>query len=285
MANLYRLDFSSGKSYVGVTQKTSQQRYEGHASSAAKGSEYLVHCAWRKFGAPKLTLLAVVENRVLEETERRAVEVFDTLVPNGYNMIPGGALAPSYARIGRKHSEYARKRMSETHRRRLADPKERMKLSVWRKRFMASPEGLEFRFRLAESTRRRMLGSSNPNCTPEARARMSERERGKPHPWQLGANNVAHRPEVIAKKSGENSPTKRPEVRLKISTALKAYYAALETRPPGPNKGKKMSLEARAKMSAAKLGKKQSPEHIARRTAWRKTPPLRSSSDVLTTPN
>lgn len=32
--------------------------------------------------------------------------------------------------------------------------------------------------------------------------------------------------------------------------------------------GYKMTLEARAKMRAAKLGKKQSPEHMARRFAW-----------------
>lgn len=114
MAELYKLDFASGKSYIGVTHKTSQARYGGHAWSSFKGGHYLIHRAWRKYGAPKLKVLAVVEDHMLEDSERRAVEVFGTLHPGGYNMIPGGELTPSYARIGKKHSKKSRLQMSES---------------------------------------------------------------------------------------------------------------------------------------------------------------------------
>ncbi len=114
MAELYRLDFASGKSYIGVTRKTSQARYDGHAAASFNGGHYCIHRAWCKHGPPRLAVLAIVEDSMLRETERRAVEVFGTLYPDGYNMIPGGELAPSYARIGKKHTKKSRKKMSNS---------------------------------------------------------------------------------------------------------------------------------------------------------------------------
>ena len=90
MGQLYRLDFASGKSYIGITEKTAKGRFRGHAYSARNGSQLLVHRAWRKYGAPKLVVLAVLHNCELRAAEGRAVRVFMTYGSTGYNMTPGG---------------------------------------------------------------------------------------------------------------------------------------------------------------------------------------------------
>ncbi len=96
MGVLYKLTFSSGKSYVGITCRSAKARYKNHAQDAGNDkSKCLVHQAWRRFGAPKMEVLAVVEDRSLLETEHRAVDVFGTLAPGGYNMIEGGGASPS----------------------------------------------------------------------------------------------------------------------------------------------------------------------------------------------
>lgn len=94
MGQVYKLEFASGKSYIGITTKTAVERFAGHRDSVVKGSKNPVHCAWRKHGEPVLTVLAVVEYRDLAETEIRAIKAFNTLVPNGYNVLEGGQTSP-----------------------------------------------------------------------------------------------------------------------------------------------------------------------------------------------
>ncbi len=92
---LYRLDFASGKSYIGVTKKTAQERYASHAKATKEGLNCAVNRAWRKYGAPSLVLLAIIERQDLLAAEQRAVRVFGTYGKHGYNMTPGGDFNPS----------------------------------------------------------------------------------------------------------------------------------------------------------------------------------------------
>lgn len=122
MGFLYRLDFTSDKSYIGVTIGKALSRFYGHSRSVKKGSQYLVHKAWRKYGPPKLQVLAVVEDYDLLATEQRAVAVFNTMSPHGYNMTPGGDTSPtsvpeiaakvSVAMMGHDVSEETREKLS-----------------------------------------------------------------------------------------------------------------------------------------------------------------------------
>jgi hypothetical protein len=90
------LEFSSGKSYIGITESTPELRFRDHKGSAIKrGSKCLVHKAWRKHGGPQLIVLAVVENKDLRVAEQKAIQAFGTMTPGGYNMTPGGEIAPS----------------------------------------------------------------------------------------------------------------------------------------------------------------------------------------------
>lgn len=98
MGHLYRLDFPNGKSYIGVSEISAEKRFKGHAASVRGKSASVVHNAWRKHGEPKLVVLAVVQDEDLSETEIRAIKAFNTLVPNGYNMTPGGDFNPSKIR-------------------------------------------------------------------------------------------------------------------------------------------------------------------------------------------
>lgn len=135
MGTVYKLDFANGKSYIGITTKSLNERIKHHARDAANGSEYSVHKAWRKHGEPVLTVLAVVEDRDLAGAEIRAIKAFNTLVPNGYNMTPGGEESPMLVPeikaklIGLKRSDESRAKMSaskkgsmsEEHRQKLKD--------------------------------------------------------------------------------------------------------------------------------------------------------------------
>lgn len=89
MGLLYKLDFASGKSYLGITIRSAKYRFAQHRAHSKKGVT-AVYKAWRKYGAPKITVLAIVETEDLAETEIRAIRVFGTKTPNGYNMADGG---------------------------------------------------------------------------------------------------------------------------------------------------------------------------------------------------
>lgn len=96
MGELYKLDFANGKSYIGITTNVAQHRFNGHRARcrSTKGNDAAIYHAWRKHGEPTLLVLAVVEDRDLADTEIRAIKVFNTVVPNGYNMTHGGDVSP-----------------------------------------------------------------------------------------------------------------------------------------------------------------------------------------------
>lgn len=90
MAELYKLDFSNGKSYVGITRQESRARFSEHLSSARNRPEFAIHHAINKYGIPELKTLAVGSWDYLKEAEKKAIKVFNTKSPNGYNLTDGG---------------------------------------------------------------------------------------------------------------------------------------------------------------------------------------------------
>lgn len=122
MGCLYKLDFCNGKSYIGVTVRTAEQRFEGHAKSVRLGSRCPVHSAWRVHGSPKMIVLAILEDRELFSTEIRAIEAYKTLSPFGYNATIGGDGAPSLnPEVAKKIANSMKGKVkTEEHRRKLA---------------------------------------------------------------------------------------------------------------------------------------------------------------------
>lgn len=93
MGELYRLTFSNGKSYIGLTYDSSLKRLKQHKANS-KNNDLPVYKAWRKYGTPKLDVLAIIKNEDLPNAEMKAISVFDTLVPHGYNVSFGGSVSP-----------------------------------------------------------------------------------------------------------------------------------------------------------------------------------------------
>lgn len=93
---IYKLMFSSGKSYIGQTVRTLQTRITQHRQSVRLGSLLAVHCAWREHGDPEVTVLCVCATQEeTHEAERRLIDEHGTMSPNGYNISHGGDTAPS----------------------------------------------------------------------------------------------------------------------------------------------------------------------------------------------
>jgi len=126
MGELYRLEFSNGKSYVGLSTINAKHRFKQHVRGFLRGKKKLpVYAAWAKYGAPTLHVLAVVEDADIQASEIRAIAVFNTVVPNGYNVSVGGSVSAmknpeaakklSAALTGRKLSAEHRAKLVEAH--------------------------------------------------------------------------------------------------------------------------------------------------------------------------
>lgn len=100
---VYRLCFPNGKGYIGVTTNLTR-RLKEH-----RRADTLVGRATRKYGAPKLQVLAVCLEEYAYDLERKAVRGFDTRVPHGYNLVNGGIGGPS----GREISAETRRKLSD----------------------------------------------------------------------------------------------------------------------------------------------------------------------------
>lgn len=195
MGQLYKLDFPNGKSYIGITTKTAAERLKTHGRDAPRekpGGGPALYRAWRKHGAPTLTVLAIVDDAYLCETERRAIAVFGTLSPGGYNLTVGGESSPA------KHPE-VRAKMSAAAKGRKKPPRTaetRAKLSAAQR--ARAPASAETRAKMSAAQRARAPASA------ETRAKMSAVRRGrKASPERVAKIAAAHRgmkrtPEALA---------------------------------------------------------------------------------------
>jgi len=87
---LYQLSFPNGKSYIGITSQTAQDRFKDHCKMSRK---FPCQKAIQKYGKGNvvLTVLATVDNwELLCLAEIEAIEKFNTFKPNGYNLTLGG---------------------------------------------------------------------------------------------------------------------------------------------------------------------------------------------------
>lgn len=192
---LYKLNFKSGKSYIGQTLKTIEHRLRQHRNAARRGSPLWVHRAWRDFGDPQVQTLGNYNSQnELNEAEIKAIVEHNTMTPNGYNISAGGDNAPSKNPIvakkisnlakGRKHSEDTKKKLSLLIKKRWNDPeyrkkvkaglkrawssKMRKKRSIWAKQM--NRERIESGWKMPETALEKMRGRK---VSEETRKRMS----------------------------------------------------------------------------------------------------------------
>lgn len=172
---MYRLVFASGKSYIGIIRKGANTRMNTHRADMVRGKDSLIYRAWRKHGEPILMVMAHLEDSELEVTEIRAISVYGTLTPNGYNSTTGGDISPPLM-------DHVARKIGDRHRGRIIGPEWRAKLSAAAKgrkksdltksRMSAS---LRMRF-CKEETKRKISAASR---TPERVAALIARNKAR----------------------------------------------------------------------------------------------------------
>lgn len=167
MGQLYRLDFESGKSYIGISSKSAEVRFRSHLRAVNGGSSTLLCRAWRKYGDPVLTVIAEVEDSHLFEAEKRAIVEFGTKTPNGYNTTDGGEGV-----IGYEHTAEARANIGRAQ-------KGNTNASGGKGKVLPA----EVRRKISESLKGRIY-------TDQIRSNMSKAQKGRVVPKEVKANMV-----------------------------------------------------------------------------------------------
>lgn len=224
VGTLYKLNFPNGKSYIGITTRGIEARFAGHLVSAKSGVDLPLARAIRKYGNPERQILAFMNHDDLPAAEIRAIRVFGTLTPHGYNVTFGGQTSPM------RRPEVAAK-VSAALKGRKA-PWCAGEMSAMRRPGMAA--------------KMRALQLGKPKHTIESRAKLSAATKA-----QLAIRNVwtgrKHTPESLVKiKLAANN--RSPEWKRKMSEAVRGF---------------KHTDETRKKMSISHTGKKHSAEHLA----------------------
>jgi hypothetical protein len=248
MGILYKLNFSSGKSYIGQTMRNMDIRFGQHRRSAINGGSMLaVHCAWRKHGEPDIEILmSDIENQDdMHQAEIESIEKYGTISPGGYNVGHGGETAPSKNVIvaekirkkatGRKYNNSAersltmkkvwegaeyRAKISASLKKnwtpeRREEARQRI-LAVWKKR-------KEDGWKMPESTKKKI---SEKAITPDTREKMSRAKKGKP-----GRSQSASEKSLASKRMKEfwSNPENTARRSLKIREALAIKKSNLQS--------------------------------------------------------
>lgn len=90
---LYSLTFPNGKRYIGITAGALSRRLSLHKSHAKTGRTGAVYNAIRKYGPAGFvaeTLVVAADWEYLCDLEKKAIAIFGTLAPCGYNLTAGG---------------------------------------------------------------------------------------------------------------------------------------------------------------------------------------------------
>jgi len=125
MGCLYRLISPSGKSYIGITSKSFENRWRQHRLNASKRTKHGQECralynAIRKYGPTSFVCTVLTEEADWSKLcllEQEAIVKYASRWPSGYNLTSGGDGA-----LGACPSIKARKRMSAAQRKILLDP-------------------------------------------------------------------------------------------------------------------------------------------------------------------
>jgi group I intron endonuclease len=124
MGCLYKLTSPSGKSYIGISNKTLEARWAKHVEHACgKRNAGALYAALRKYGIESFTRVVLAEADdwgALCAMEIEAIKSHGTLAPGGYNLTVGGE-----GFVGLRISDKTRAAMSAAQKRRFQDPAQR----------------------------------------------------------------------------------------------------------------------------------------------------------------
>lgn len=168
VAHLYKITNTvNDMVYIGVT-KNPKSRMNAHACSVTPTKSILKN-AMKKYGRDKFTLQVLLTStqEYCYEMESKAIETYNTLKPNGYNICTGGRGAigiygEKNGMFGRKHSPETIEKIRLTRLGKKASAETKQKMSISRKNRKQTPESFA---KLAETKRQQWTD-------PDFRAKM-----------------------------------------------------------------------------------------------------------------
>jgi group I intron endonuclease len=121
MYTIYLIEGHRHKPYVGITSKSPEQRLNRHKQDARSGRETHLQNAIRKYGEENFDVVPLDTASSREEAlklERDWISRLGTYEDWGYNCTPGGEAyeGESHPSYGLRHSEEARRKISESQR-------------------------------------------------------------------------------------------------------------------------------------------------------------------------
>lgn len=214
MGCLYKLTSPSGKSYIGISSKSTEARWAKHVEHAlGKREAGALYNALRKYGPHSFIVetLAIAKFDYLRELEKRAIRSFGTLYPNGYNVALGGE-----GWIGPRNNEF-RAKSSRGQKKRYSDPAQLKLLRSY---------GDKARAAHAKNCESRRINGKAPwqvrKQQSTLKAQLSEEQFKKLHSDRVKASLI--RPEVRAKiLACAKARAASPDWRKKISESKKGY--------------------------------------------------------------
>jgi hypothetical protein len=197
MGVLYKLTSPSGKSYIGITSKTLEQRWAKHVEHAfGKRDAGALYGALRKYGVETFKREQLGECDDWErlcQMEKDAIASHGTLSPNGYNLTIGGE-----GIIGPK-TEQGRANIARAQRERFKRPDQQELLRRNVKKMQA-----------ANAARR----AANPPVPKPRKPRMSKEEHSARTKAAMARPDVKQKTIECARRRAAN-----PDWRAKISAA------------------------------------------------------------------
>jgi group I intron endonuclease len=125
MGYIYKIiNIISKKCYIGHTKSEDpNKRFKTHLNMARKGKGCpVLREAIKKYGEEnfKFEVIIICFDEDRFHYEKEYIKKYNTMIPNGYNILEGGAGGNGFK--GKKHSEETLKRISESSKLRLQDP-------------------------------------------------------------------------------------------------------------------------------------------------------------------
>ena len=128
MGFVYKItNILTDKKYIGLTTRSLEERFRKHLFDAFDARrKNAIHYALRKYGKKNFVIEAIFESNSLNELndkENYFIQKYDTLYPNGYNLIVGGGVRivseitknrMRKAQLGKKQSKKTRKKRSDS---------------------------------------------------------------------------------------------------------------------------------------------------------------------------
>ena len=181
---IYKIEFSNGKVYIGLTTRPLHKRKAEHEWHAKKGNPIYVYNAIRKYNMVDTLELIVIDTAEtwdeLCRKEREQIEMHQSYNKEyGYNGTRGGEGV-----VGYRHTEEQKQKMSDAKKKQWEDPKARQRMSDAMKEHW---EDLEARQKASDAAkkrwedpqaRQRLIDAFN---TPQARQKLSDASRKRHH--------------------------------------------------------------------------------------------------------